>query len=228
MEKNLKIISVLSSVKGKAHRAICYNIDRTVFSIKLNSYHREAKDVFKYLSEAKLILIEDIDLSVHLITKEDTIVSYKDMDMYYAFFDVLSVCMANEVRLTQESFHQECLLMQTYSCPSSVKLNYIEVRQGLTKTDSNDILKKEKALKKINKKELNNIIEKNFKGTIIGLFLHAFSSSIISFVFWYDNNIFGLMLSDYKIIPLKLNTNTFRKVCDVFGFDKKDTQIPMP
>jgi hypothetical protein len=126
--------------------------------------------------------------------------------------------MMNEARLTQESFHSECYSMQVYSCPSSIKLNHIEVRQGLTKMSSSAILKKEKYISKFNKKDLLGIVDREFKASIVGLFLYSFNSSIIALDFWSEEHVFGIMLDDYKVIPLKLNAVTYFKVCDVFGY----------
>lgn len=216
--KPLKIISVLTSVKGNAHRAFCYTVDRDVFKNKLRAGYREAYKTLKQLDSAELVLIEDINLSVHMLKSDSTIESYKEMDVYYAYYDILSICMAKEVRLTKQSFHDECLLMQKHSYPATTKLSYIELRQGIVKPYIAESFKKEKALGKIEKSTFKESIEPNFKGSITGLFFNTFKDDIISLVFWPDDFIVGLMLNDYKIIPLKLNESSYNKVCKVYKF----------
>lgn len=220
--KELRIISVLTSVKGNAHRAMCYSVDRMVFKHKLRAGYKEAFKTIGLIDDAEIILIEDINLSVHILKSDLSIESYKEMDIYYAYYDVLSVCMTKEIRLTKQSFHDECLLMQRFSYPSTTKLSYIELRQGLTKAINDDTLKKEKALGKIEKVTFRESIEPNFKGSITGLFLNTFKNDIISLVFWPDEFIVGLMLNDYKIIPLKLNEASYEKVAKVYKFKPRE------
>ena len=149
-----------------------------------------------------------------------TITSFKEMDVYYAYFDVLSICMTQEIRLTRQGFHDECTLMQKYSYPAKINLSYVELRQGLL--GSEDGKKKEKAMGKVDKEIFKSTIDDNFKGSVTGLFLNVYKDDIISLVFWPEEFIFGIMLNDYKIIPLKLNEASFNKICNVYKFKPRE------
>lgn len=217
-DNKIKIISVLQSLKGNAHRALCFEIARDLFLIKLKTNHKEIGKISDAISGAKILLIEDINLSVSLMDNENKVTNYRNMDFYYAIYDVLSVMISNEVRLTQESFHTECDLMRIYSSPSYVKSGVVEIRQGLEKEEALGRIKKRKYNYKITKSGYHNMVETQFSGSVVGLFLLTFEEDVIALDFWNNEQVFGIMLNDYKVIPLKLNGTSYDKVCTVFGY----------
>lgn len=212
LEKGLKIISVLGSTTGDALRAFCYDLDRNDYRIKLTLEHPEAAEVIHQISKAKIIMIEDIKLTATILMYNNQIKVYDNMDIYYAFFDTLAKCVKGSVRLTQEGWNDTCTLQTRVSFPRNSKGPKIELREGVMLDGKN----KKRAFGKVLREDIDSLIDKNFKGTVTGLFAQVFKDITGAYIFWDMDNIFGIMLDDYKIIPLKVNEATYDKVCSMF------------
>lgn len=212
MDENVKIISILQSVKGTSHRAFCFTINKELINVRIKSEHIDIKSFTQRINEYKIIVIEDIDLTVHCITYNNDIISFDNMDYYYALFDILSCYMKDECRLSQESFHQECEYMQRYGSPLSKK--NIEIRYGLKKEDIFNSSKRVKAIKVYPFKTYDKKL-KNIEGSFVWSILKSFGFHVIGLVFWNELDIFGIVLDDYKILPLKLNSGTYNNVLKV-------------
>lgn len=208
----MKIISVRGTTTGNAHKAICYEVNRNWFRNKIMHEYKEIDKVSELLAMAKIILIEDLDLSIHILSYRNQLDSFKDMDLYYAFFDILSTGISGSVRLTQESFHKECYNQRLLSSPKSFNINEIELRKGLTKDEIIGMIRRIKANAKISRDSFERLVESDLKQSIIGLFLKVFSKRISSLVFWDEKCVLGIMLDDYNTIPLKLNLNSYEQV----------------
>lgn len=214
LEKELKLVSVLGTTTGDALRAFYYNVDRNTFRIKLTLEHPEAAEVLHYICMSKVIMIEDIRLTVSILTYNNILKVYDQMDIYYAFFDTLSKCVKDSVRLTQESWNPRCVLQTRVSFPRNPKGAKIELRKGVNAEGKRE----RSSVGKLTRETAYELIETNFNGTITGLFMQVFKDITGAYIFWDMENVFGIMLDDYKIIPLKVNEATYAKICAVFNF----------
>lgn len=211
MDDNIKVISILQTIKGSAHRAFCYTLTKSLLRVKIKFEYSDICAFNNQLDNYKIVIIEDINLTVTCITNDNKIIRFENIDFYYGILDIVSSNMKEQYRLTQESFHQECRVMQMYSQPLS-KRN-IEVRLGLD--DISGRIKTLKPLKVINKKDFSGKL-KNIEGSFIWAILKSFENYVLSLVFWDSEEVFGIMLDDTMILPLKLNNNTYKKLRDEF------------
>lgn len=211
MDDKIKVISVLQTIKGSAHRAFCYTLDKSLLKVKIKFEYSDIYAFNNQLDDYKLVIIEDINLTVTCITNENKVIRFNNMDFYYGLLDIVSSYMKDQHRLSQESFHEECRIMKMYSKPLS-KRN-IEVRLGLDEVSGR--IKTLKPLKLINKKDFS-VKLKNIEGSFVWAILKSFEDSILSLVFWDKAEVFGIMLDDAMILPLKLNNNTYIKLKNEF------------
>lgn len=218
LEESLKVISVVGTTTGNAHKAVCYEVDRDWFRKKMGFEYKEAKRILNLFSLAKLILIEDMDLSVHILSYKNELESFHNMDVYYAFYDVLALGISNSVRLTQESWHQECYNQKLFSSPKAYNTNEIEIRLGLSKEDNN-LLKRVKPISRIKRSDFNKLVNEKLYRSVTGLFMKVFSDRISSLVFWEEQKVLGLMLNDFNTIPLKLNYVSYEQIKAILGVD---------
>lgn len=207
MDDNIKVISVLQTIKGSAHRAFCYTLNKSLLRVKIKFEYSDISHFNNQLDDYKIVVIEDINLTVTCITNDNKIIKFENMDFYYGLLDIVSSYMKEQHRLTQESFHQECRVMQLYSQPLSRR--NIEIRLGLD--DISGRIKRLKPLKVINKKDFSDKL-KNIEGSFVWAILKSFESYVLSLVFWDNEEVFGVMLDDTCILPLKLNNNTYMKL----------------
>lgn len=207
MDDNIKVISILQTIKGSAHRAFCYTLSKSLLKVKIKFEYSDIHQFNNKLDDYKIVVIEDINLTVTCITNDNKIIKFGNMDFYYGLLDIVSSNMKEQYRLSQESFHQECRAMQIYSKPLS-KRN-IEVRLGLD--DISGRIRTIKPLKVINKNDFYKKL-KNIEGSFVWAILNSFENYVLSLVFWDNDEVFGIMLDDTCILPLKLNNNTYMKL----------------
>ena len=90
-----------------------------------------------------------------------------------------------------------------------------------TEFDSKQIMKQIKACSraecKINREEVSELLPEEFNGTIIKAIIEIYKKKIISLVFWDKGAVFGIMLQDYRILPLNVTSEQYGKLSKIYG-----------
>lgn len=237
----LKVISINESSGGYVHKARVYLVDRRILESQLRLAYKIVQTL-NDLSDAKFVIIENLNATVTVIDKDWEVNTIKNPDLYYSYFDVVNEIKKKDVVISQENFQNECKRQVMESAPEGKIGRSVEIRLGLPKEklSHKEMLadgtipdriytdrlpsKYYRAEKKVNRDKILELINNNLDKTVFRAICSIYWNQVIALIFWDKETVVGMMLEDFRILPLNFTPEQYEKISNLIGHKIEKTE----